>query len=166
MAEALVMGTPGIEPLSGSSSHQVTWRLLLSMAFAFGVVLVASTRTLASGATPKSNASDKATSTIERADKKTQESDERPIEPAALGATEETQEKQVKYSRKGLEIKGRDGNYTTRINWRSQLRYSYPFDAAPRNSEGFDKEEVRDFGFRRARFKAKGAVFRPWTVTV
>ncbi len=132
------------------------------MALAFGVVLVASTRTLASGATPKSNASDKATSTIERADKKTQESDERPIEPAALGATEETQEKQVKYSRKGLEIKGRDGNYTTRINWRSQLRYSYPFDAAPRNSEGFDKEEVRDFGFRRARFKAKGAVFRPW----
>ena len=68
----------------------------------------------------------------------------------------------IKYGRKGLDLSDRRGNYSARINWRGQIRYSTPFDAGPRNAPGFDKEELTQFRFRRARFKAKGVVFRPW----
>jgi phosphate-selective porin len=68
----------------------------------------------------------------------------------------------IKYTRKGLDLGDRDGNYTARINWRAQIRYSTPFDAAPRDADDFDKAELTQFRFRRARFKVKGVAFRPW----
>lgn len=68
----------------------------------------------------------------------------------------------IKFSRKGLELSDSKGNFTSRINWRLQSRYSYPFDSDPRTPDDFATQGGKDFDFRRARFKAEGAVFRPW----
>lgn len=68
----------------------------------------------------------------------------------------------IKFSRKGLELSDSKGNFTSRINWRLQSRYSYPFDSDPRTPGAFTKQGGKDFDFRRARFKAEGVVFRPW----
>ena len=67
----------------------------------------------------------------------------------------------VAYSRKGLEIKSKSGNYQATIRWRTQLRYSYPIDTDPREASQFAIEESK-LEFRRARFKVDGHVFRPW----
>jgi len=88
------------------------------------------------------------------------------LEPASAEATRAKpatpKERWISYSRKGLALKSKDGNFKGQLNIRSQLRFSDPFDAAPRSIPGFDKEEQQNFGFRRARFKAKGNIFRPW----
>ena len=93
--------------------------------------------------------------------KEAQQGKRKEREPLAATADEDRKFK-IKYSRKGLDLGDRHGNYTARINWRGQIRYSVPFDAGPRDAPGFDDEELTEFRFRRARFKAKGLVFRPW----
>jgi phosphate-selective porin len=68
----------------------------------------------------------------------------------------------VTYSRKGLEIASRGGNYKANIRWRTQLRYSYPFLNDPVKESDFQTDSEREFGFRRARLKVDGHAFRPW----
>lgn len=68
----------------------------------------------------------------------------------------------LKFNRKGLRIESTDKNFTAKINWRSQLRFSTPFDSAPRKASHFSSPDVDQFGFQRARFKMKGNVVRPW----
>ena len=68
----------------------------------------------------------------------------------------------IKYSRKGLEIKSRSGNYTARVRVRSQLRYSYPYDSDPRKDSHFGAVKTNDIYFRRARLKADGVAFGKW----
>ena len=126
-----------------------------------GILFLAPSLSLAAGAPQGSNPPGEAAPVIGQSEKKAQNSDAEDIEPLALTADEGRKVK-IKYSRKGLDIEDRRGNYSARINWRGQIRYSDPFDAGPRNAPGFDKEELTQFRFRRARFKAKGVVFRPW----
>lgn len=126
-----------------------------------GILFLVPSLSLAAGAPQRSNPPGEAAPVIGQSENKAQKSDAEDIEPSALTADEGRKVK-IKYSRKGLDIEDRRGNYSARINWRGQIRYSDPFDAEPRNAPGFDKEDLTQFRFRRARFKAKGVVFRPW----
>ena len=68
----------------------------------------------------------------------------------------------MKYSRKGLEVQSRSGNYKARVRWRTQLRFSHPFRSDPRTPADFEKPVSNELGFQRARLKADGNVFGSW----
>ena len=68
----------------------------------------------------------------------------------------------VSYGSKGLKIATRDGRFETNIQWRAQLRYSYPFDADPDEPDEFDALESSTFEISRARFKVGGHAFGSW----
>ena len=68
--------------------------------------------------------------------------------------------KAVEYSKDGLDIRSRDGNYVAHINWRAQVRFTSsdfddPIAPKPDDREG-------NFVLNRARFKLGGHAFRPW----
>ena len=64
------------------------------------------------------------------------------------------------YSRKGLDLRSRNGNFAAHINWRAQLRFtSRDFDD-PLVTNPDDREG--NFVLNRARFKLGGHAFRPW----
>lgn len=68
--------------------------------------------------------------------------------------------KAVEYSKDGLDIRSRDGNFAAHIDWRAQLRFTNrdfndPIVANPDDREG-------DFVVNRARFKLGGHAYRPW----
>lgn len=67
----------------------------------------------------------------------------------------------IAYSRKGLEIKSKGGNYEATIRWRTQLRFSHPLDIDPRKESHFAIQEGK-LRFSRARLKIDGHAFRPW----
>ena len=95
--------------------------------------------------------------------------------PAALAkpAVESTEEERIKqdeekrrffsYSRKGLQISEEGkGRFSAKVNIRSQIRFSSPFQSAPRDEGDFSAIEEGDLRFRRARFKMEGHAFTPW----
>ena len=67
------------------------------------------------------------------------------------------------YDRSGLRIgeKGK-GRFSGKVNIRSQLRFSSPFQTAPRDEGDFSSLEKGNLRFRRARFKIDGHAFTPW----
>jgi len=71
-------------------------------------------------------------------------------------------ESRFRYTRQGLNLRSRDGDFQARVNVRSQLRFSSPFQSAPRRPADFSRADEEDLRFRRARFKMKGHVFKPW----
>ncbi len=88
-----------------------------------------------------------------------------PEEPMAERDLKESEEKPklFRYSRSGLRIgeKGK-GKFVAKVNVRSQMRFSSPFQSAPRKASHFTRAEEQDFRFRRARFKMEGHAFAPW----
>jgi len=67
----------------------------------------------------------------------------------------------IDYSRKGVKVESRSGNYEATIRGRVQLRFSHPLDHDPRKESHFSIQQSR-FRFRRARLKAEGHAVRPW----
>ncbi|MCA9581595.1 MAG: hypothetical protein KC416_07350, partial [Myxococcales bacterium] len=67
----------------------------------------------------------------------------------------------VRYEDHALRFGSRDGNYGAQIQHRLQFRYAWPFDQDPRSHANLDRE-TSSFMIRRARFKLRGHVFRPW----
>ena len=68
----------------------------------------------------------------------------------------------VRYSRRGLEIGSEQSAFYSKVNIRSQLRFSSPFASAPRRETDFPRPGENDLRFRRARFKAEGHVGKTW----
>jgi len=68
----------------------------------------------------------------------------------------------IRYSRKGLQFKSADGRYSSRIRWRTQIRYSFPFDQDPRKDGDFGAVPADKLFFRRARLKIDGNLFGPF----
>ena len=68
----------------------------------------------------------------------------------------------VRIGRKGMRIRSGGGAFKAEMHLRSQIRFSTPFASAPRRHGDFVRTSDRDLRFRRARFKARGEVFRPW----
>ena len=68
-----------------------------------------------------------------------------------------------RYKRSGLQIGAKgEGRFYSKVNIRSQLRFSSPIRSAPRRPSHFERADENDFRFRRARFKMEGHAFKPW----
>ena len=68
----------------------------------------------------------------------------------------------VSYGSKGFRFETADGNFQTNLQWRAQLRYSYPLDADPRQLGSFEDTPGGSFEPRRLRMKIGGHGFKPW----
>ncbi|MBT8446363.1 MAG: porin [Gammaproteobacteria bacterium] len=62
---------------------------------------------------------------------------------------------------KGFKLSTSDGRFATNLQWRAQMRYTYPFRSDPRQVGSFDDAE-RTFEARRVRMKIGGHAFQPW----
>ncbi len=84
-----------------------------------------------------------------------------PVDKAT--ATDEISKPLFQYKRSGLHIgeKGK-GRFFSKVNIRSQIRFSSPSQSAPRKPSHFSQPDENDLRFRRARFKMEGHAFKPW----
>ena len=62
----------------------------------------------------------------------------------------------------GLDFQSDDGRFRIHLWFRSQVRYSYPFNSDPRSLEDFAAGEIHSFDLQRIRIKLKGNAYRPW----
>ena len=68
-----------------------------------------------------------------------------------------------RYNKSGLQIgENEKGRFFSKVNIRSQIRYSSPFQNSPRDEGDFSEIREGDLRFRRARFKMEGHAFAPW----
>ncbi|NIQ03156.1 MAG: porin [Nitrospinaceae bacterium] len=69
----------------------------------------------------------------------------------------------VKYKYPGFELKTRDGLFSTKLNWRAQLRYTNPNRSDPRSLSDFlTREDKSNFELRRVRMKIGGHGYKKW----
>ena len=66
------------------------------------------------------------------------------------------------WGKKGFRLETRDGNWATELQWRAQMRYSYPYSSDPRTISQFNADESSNFELRRVRMKIGGHGYRPW----
>ncbi len=66
------------------------------------------------------------------------------------------------WTKKGFGFKTEDGNWATRIQWRSQLRFTTPERDDPDTSSDFTDKAEHTFELRRVRIKVGGHGFKPW----
>lgn len=84
---------------------------------------------------------------------------------AVAKASEPTKKKSgvhVGYGKKGFTLATTDGLFKTKIQWRTQARYSFPERSDPRNKSAFEDNEESTFELRRIRLKVGGHGYRPW----
>ena len=84
---------------------------------------------------------------------------------AVVKASESSKKKsgvQVGYGKKGFTLATTDGLFKTKIQWRTQARYSFPERSDPRNKSAFEDNEESTFELRRIRLKVGGHGYRPW----
>jgi len=60
------------------------------------------------------------------------------------------------WGKKGFHLETRDGNWATNLQWRAQMRYTYPYRSDPRTLSQFDADEKSNFELRRVRMKITG----------
>lgn len=68
----------------------------------------------------------------------------------------------VGYGKKGFTLATTDGLFKTKIQWRTQARYSFPERLDPRKPSEFSDNEESTFELRRIRLKVGGHGYRPW----
>ena len=68
----------------------------------------------------------------------------------------------IGYGRSGFELKSRDGNFATQIQWRFQGRFSYPDRGDPTSFDDFNDGRESTFELRRVRIKVGGHGYQPW----
>ncbi len=67
------------------------------------------------------------------------------------------------WRKKGLRLESRDGKWATNLQWRAQMRYSFPFRGDPRKPSDFSNDaEESTFEMRRVRMKVGGHGYQPW----
>ena len=69
---------------------------------------------------------------------------------------------QVGYGKKGFTLATTDGLFKTKIQWRTQGRYTFPERSDPRDKKAFEDNEESTFELRRIRLKVGGHGYRPW----
>jgi len=62
----------------------------------------------------------------------------------------------------GVQVHSADGNNQMHLWFRTQVRFSTPFNSDPRDPEAFDAPPVHSFDLQRIRIKLKGHAYRPW----
>ena len=66
------------------------------------------------------------------------------------------------YGSKGFRLETRDGKWQTNLQWRAQLRLTYPTSGDPRQVDDFGAREETNFQARRLRMKIGGHGYQPW----
>ena len=69
---------------------------------------------------------------------------------------------EVSYGKNGFRLETHDGNWATNLQWRAQLRYTYPSSGDPRQLFKFKDEDESTFEARRLRMKIGGHGYKPW----
>lgn len=68
----------------------------------------------------------------------------------------------IGYGKSGFELKSRDGQFATQIQWRFQGRWSYPERDDPVSFADFHDNPESTFELRRVRMKVGGHGYEPW----
>jgi len=68
----------------------------------------------------------------------------------------------VGFTKKGLSAKSADGNWSTNLQWRAQMRLTDPYRSDPRQVSDFNQVDESSFELRRARMKIGGHGYKPW----
>lgn len=68
----------------------------------------------------------------------------------------------VGFGKKGFTMATTDGLFKTKIQWRTQARYTFPERGDPRSRSHFSDNEESTFELRRIRLKVGGHGYRPW----
>lgn len=84
------------------------------------------------------------------------------IADALAGKIEEEFPVKASYTSKGFRLETRDGNWQTNLQWRAQLRVTWPTSGDPRSVSNFGAREEVTFQARRLRMKIGGHGFQPW----
>ncbi len=66
------------------------------------------------------------------------------------------------FTKKGLSATSKDGNWSTNLQWRAQMRFTDPYRSDPRQISDFSKGDESSFEMRRARMKIGGHGYKPW----
>ncbi|MFK7896709.1 MAG: porin [Myxococcota bacterium] len=82
-------------------------------------------------------------------------------EAVALKVEEEFPVK-ASYGKKGFRLESRDGNWQTNLQWRAQMRLTWPRRSDPRSVSNFAATERVTFENRRLRMKIGGHGYQPW----
>lgn len=67
----------------------------------------------------------------------------------------------VSHDKTGFKVESTDGTWSTKLNWRAQMRFTYPYRSDPRQVDDFDNTEST-FELRRVRMKIGGHAYEPW----
>ena len=62
----------------------------------------------------------------------------------------------------GLDVESPDGNHALHVWFRTQLRFSTPFNADPRTPDEFEAPSQTSFDVQRIRIRLEGHAYRPW----
>lgn len=84
------------------------------------------------------------------------------LHPSDSGDEAEKPRKWFRYGSSGLQLGSEDGRFSAKVNVRSQLRFSSPFESAPRKESHLTQPDESNLAFRRARFKMDGHIAVPW----
>jgi len=84
------------------------------------------------------------------------------VHPADSGGEAEKPHKWFHYGSSGLELGSEDGAFSAKVNVRSQLRFTSPFESAPHKESHLGQPDEANLTFRRARFKMEGHIAAPW----
>lgn len=68
----------------------------------------------------------------------------------------------AEHTDKGFRFETRDGKWQTNLQWRAQMRYTYPYRGDPRQVSSFQGDEESTFEARRLRMKIGGHGYEPW----
>ena len=68
----------------------------------------------------------------------------------------------VSHGKTGFKIESTDGTWSTKLNWRAQMRFTYPYRSDPRQVDDFDADPESTFELRRVRMKIGGHAYAPW----
>ncbi len=68
----------------------------------------------------------------------------------------------VSHDKTGFKVESTDGEWSTKLNWRAQMRFTYPYRSDPRQVDDFDTDGESTFELRRVRMKVGGHAYEPW----
>lgn len=84
------------------------------------------------------------------------------VRPAESSTDSEEPPKWIRYTSSGLRLGSKEGSFSSKVNVRSQLRFTSPFQSSPRTESHLNREDDIDLRFRRARFKMDGHIGASW----
>lgn len=84
------------------------------------------------------------------------------VHPDDNSGDAERNHKWLHYGASGLELGSEDGPFSAKVSVRSQLRFTSPFESAPRKESHLGQPGESNLSFRRARFKMDGHIAVPW----